>query len=487
MVGPLWNQLIHIPEDLPTRPPLRRLWLVTGAIGCILCSIFYLATYLLLYSTDQLPVQVYSVSAYGLRAMLAIGVAGWSLRGINVHINTRVEQRQGRFIATIYVLLMILTIVGMSQDRGPLPLVAKLAYTVSTVSFYILGYIFVRHGRVRTAGVLLLIGCVIELFASMVIDNAVRRAALPYVDILAILIAALLVRWWIGLFLSISLPLAGAFLQSIQLAPGTFQVNALIAVIIYQFTIAALAALYARSLESALTLADERALRLEHESAAREREAAERARVEAYATQAADLATLEERNRIAREIHDGLGHHLMDVLKLLKGSRTVLASDPKTARESLEEAYTVAKDALDDVRRSVGTLRGSLLEQQTLGEVVTKLVQKTATDGIDATWTILGEPRTLALPVAETLYRVTQEALTNIRKHAQATQAVVQLDYRDPQRVRLLIEDNGRGTDHPHGGFGLIGMRERIRQIDGALTLETAPGQGFYIQVEVAA
>jgi len=67
-----------------------------------------------LYSSDQLPVQVYSVSAYSLRALFAIGVAGWRLLGINVRVTTRTERRQGQFIATIYVLLMILTIVGMS-------------------------------------------------------------------------------------------------------------------------------------------------------------------------------------------------------------------------------------------------------------------------------------------------------------------------------------------------------------------------------------
>jgi signal transduction histidine kinase len=474
----------------PSNPRTARNVTILWSLFSIIIGITYVSVYTIPYFMGLRQSLLLAVAMYALRIGVIIAIAVWSLVGLPLRSTKVHEQRQGHIIVVVCALLIALQlglIANIPFDSTPYSLLQNLIYYLSIIVCLGQILIFVQHGWVRYGGALLLFGFMVEVFGSAGIIYEQRQALIPFMYVLSILIASLLVRWWVGLVLALLLAPFGTIVQVVGLVPGVPQWTTTSVYTIYLTIIAALAALYARSLESALTLADERAVRLEHESAAREREAVQRAQVEAYATQAADLATLEERNRIAREIHDGLGHHLMNVMHLLKGSRTVLASDPAMARETIEEAYTVAKEALDDVRRSVGTLRGSPLAQRSLGEVVTNLVEKTSTYGIKTTCTILGEPQTLPLSVAETLYRVIQEALTNIRKHAQATQAVVQFDYRNPQRVHVLIEDNGRGTDHPHGGFGLIGMHERIHQVDGTMTIQSASGEGFRIQIEVPA
>lgn len=477
----LWHQIVTVrraPPD-PTRWATLRSY--TWSAICVFVGFLYLYVYTLGYLRGVAASNPISIGMYSLRACLIIGVAFWALHRLTWRETNPTEQRQGQLIATVYALLIGTITLAVFITVGPASPLQKLTYYASLLTFASQGLLIVRQGHIRAGGIILLLGFVVEIMGSVGIDNPQRQAFLPILYALAVLVAVLLVRWQYGLLLAIGLPCISTVLQEYELVPTAPNWPAAFAYAVYLTTVAGIAALYVNSVEEQVRIQSHALI-----EATQELESANR-QLQAYATQAADLATLEERNRIAREIHDGLGHHLMNVVQLLKGSRTVLAADPSMAHESIEEAHTVAKEALNEVRRSVGTLRGSPLEQRSLSEVVTSLVQKTSTDGINATCTILGELRTLPLPVAETLYRVIQEALTNMRKHAEATQAVVQFDYRDPQRVRVLIEDNGKGSDHPHGGFGLIGMRERIRQVDGTITMETAPGQGFRIQVEVPA
>ncbi len=100
-----------------------------------------------------------------------------------------------------------------------------------------------------------------------------------------------------------------------------------------------------------------------------------------------------------------------------------------------------------------------------------------------------GESRRLSAMTEDALFRVAQEGVTNMRKHAGATHLVIQLDYRDPMHVRLQLKDNGRGVDCTSrtGGRGLDGMRERIRAIGGDVDVQTAPDQGFQLTAEVPA
>ncbi|XVU28698.1 sensor histidine kinase [Actinoplanes sp. CA-054009] len=184
------------------------------------------------------------------------------------------------------------------------------------------------------------------------------------------------------------------------------------------------------------------------------------------------LAVLEERNRVARDIHDGLGHSLTVVQMQIKAARAVLAQ-PSKADEMLGKAQDQAEEALREVRRSVGALRSAV----PLPEALRKLTDET---------TIVGRARPLAAEAEESLFRTAQEGLTNVHKHAGATRAELILDFSDPACVRLEVRDNGAGVAAGDtGGFGLRGLRERAAQVGGRLTLESAPGAGATLRMEV--
>jgi signal transduction histidine kinase len=202
-----------------------------------------------------------------------------------------------------------------------------------------------------------------------------------------------------------------------------------------------------------------------------------------YAARAEELATIEERNRLARELHDSLGHYLSVIHVQLEAARTLLHRDPARAAQALATSERLTREGLDDVRRSVAALRARQT-QQPLGEAVGELVREHAASGVSAELAITGTPRTASPPVELALYRAVQEALTNCRKHAQATRVRIELAYQ-PDRIRLSVEDDGRGAAEPTGGFGLIGVRERARLAGGQLTIRSADGAGFALAIEV--
>ncbi|MFF5076345.1 sensor histidine kinase [Actinoplanes sp. NPDC000266] len=184
------------------------------------------------------------------------------------------------------------------------------------------------------------------------------------------------------------------------------------------------------------------------------------------------LAVLEERNRFARDIHDGLGHALTVVQMQIKAARAVL-SQPSKADEMLGKAQDQAEEALRGVRRSVGALRSTA----PLPEALKRLTDETI---------IVGQARPLTAEAEESLFRTAQEGLTNVHKHAGAAEARLILDFSDPACVRLEVRDNGTGVaGRDTGGFGLRGLRERADRIGGRLTLEPAPGGGATLRMEV--
>ena len=206
-----------------------------------------------------------------------------------------------------------------------------------------------------------------------------------------------------------------------------------------------------------------------------------------YSVQAEELATTKERNRMAREIHDSLGHYFTVVNVQIEAARAVMDTDPQRSREALQKAQSLTKEGLNEVRRSISTLRVSPLEKQSLVEALHGLAEENRNAGIVTELYLQGDPVPLEAPVELTLYRVVQEGLTNIRKHACASKADVRLDYRVPKWVSLIIEDNGIGktTSSDSPGFGLIGMRERINLLNGTFEVESAMGQGFTVRVEL--
>jgi len=195
-----------------------------------------------------------------------------------------------------------------------------------------------------------------------------------------------------------------------------------------------------------------------------------------YAAQAEELATTKERNRLAREIHDSLGHYLTVVHVHLEAAERQLDSDIARARQSLTRAVRLTHEGLDDVRRSVAALRAPAIEGSPLPSVLAGLVDELSASGTRTQFHLVGTPRALSPPVELAVYRAVQEALTNVRKHAQASLADVGLEYGDGQ-VRLRIRDDGRGAEpDPKLGFGLLGVRERARLIGGELEIKPRPG-----------
>jgi len=208
------------------------------------------------------------------------------------------------------------------------------------------------------------------------------------------------------------------------------------------------------------------------------------AQLRAYATQAGELATTRERNRVAREIHDGVGHYLTVVKTQLDAAAALMPTRPEEARGAVQKAAKLTAEALDDVRRSVGTLRTDVTRPP-----LPDALRELAAHGEPVpTLAIEGAPRPIAPGVEHALYRAAQEGLTNIRKHARATSALVRLDFRTPSRVVLELSDNGVGrTDPAASGFGLQGLRERIEIIGGTVDAANRIEGGFALRVEVPA
>jgi signal transduction histidine kinase len=203
-----------------------------------------------------------------------------------------------------------------------------------------------------------------------------------------------------------------------------------------------------------------------------------------HASQVEELATTKERNRLAREIHDSVGHYLTVVNVQIGAARTVLDQNRSRALEHLSKAQSLTQEGLAEVRHSVAALRASPTESRPLPEALTALVDQWRAAGLNANFRISGNVRTLTPQTNLTLYRAGQEALTNVAKHANATTVNVRLNY-DYDRIRLTVKDNGVGPSGSEGGFGLLGIRERVQLLNGSVRVTTDAGKGFILEVEV--
>ncbi len=205
-----------------------------------------------------------------------------------------------------------------------------------------------------------------------------------------------------------------------------------------------------------------------------------------YALRIENQATLQERNRIAREIHDSLGHALTAQTIQLENALLLLPSNVDKAIDFLKEAKQLAYQALQEVSRSVATLRADPLRGKSLENAINNLIR----DFSSATTLTPDCKINLAYPVTPevgtAIYRILQEALTNISKHSEATQVTIQLQSQD-RRLHLLVEDNGKGfyPEQNTTGFGLQGMRERATALGGSFHIISEAGKGCLIQVEL--
>jgi two-component system, NarL family, sensor kinase len=191
------------------------------------------------------------------------------------------------------------------------------------------------------------------------------------------------------------------------------------------------------------------------------------------------LGAVEERNRLAREIHDTLAQGLTATALQLESADALLDAGSEKARESLRRALSLTRSNLEEARRSVLDLRAAPLEGRPLSEALKALVERwEAETGVAARYRAVNDSRPLPPRVEAALYRICQEALTNISRHAGADRVSVQL-VATPERVRLVVADNGRGFDAseaPADGHGLIGMRERAETLGGSLEVWSDAG-----------
>ena len=210
-------------------------------------------------------------------------------------------------------------------------------------------------------------------------------------------------------------------------------------------------------------------------------------RLREYAVQAEELSATRERNRIARDIHDSLGHFLTVANVQLEAARALAPKDPAQAHEAAGKAQAFIQEGLRDIRRSVAALRSSPLDNKPLAQALQELTGVTCAETPAAEFTVLGAPRSLPPPIELSLYRATQEGLTNACKHSKAKHVRVTLDFKAERSVNLSVEDDGAGAAKAcdQGGFGLRGLRERAQLLGGSLTIQTAPNAGFLLNFEV--
>lgn len=205
----------------------------------------------------------------------------------------------------------------------------------------------------------------------------------------------------------------------------------------------------------------------------------------AYAAQAEELAAARERNRLAREIHDSVGHYLTVVRVQLEAALAMHHRGSGLALDAVQKAQSLAGEGLREIRSSIAALRAAPLESRTLCEALLALVAECESAGLSVKIDVQGTERELTAGAGLTLYRAAQEGLTNVRKHAAGAGARLLIDFRPMDAVKLTVSDDGPGTDSINRGFGLLGLRERAALLGGTFSTQTSPGGGFSLTLEL--
>lgn len=201
-----------------------------------------------------------------------------------------------------------------------------------------------------------------------------------------------------------------------------------------------------------------------------------------------ELVIAEERVRLAREIHDGIGHHLTALNIQLQAAEKIMEKRPERAIEALQVSRKEAKAALEEIRRSVAVMRRSPLDGKTLQEALAGLVNDfSETSEKEIRFTVTGDSSDLNPQIATTVFRAAQEGLTNIHKHASnARQIEIHLAFA-PDQISLTIADDGStaNEDHISSGFGLAGIQERAEQLGGKMNWQKTEPQGSTLHIEI--
>jgi signal transduction histidine kinase len=203
--------------------------------------------------------------------------------------------------------------------------------------------------------------------------------------------------------------------------------------------------------------------------------------------QAREAGMLDERQRMAREIHDTLAQGLAGIITQVQAAQRIWGSS-EAARAHVDRALGLARDSLAEARRSVQALRPRELEGARLPDALGDLARRWADgSGVDFNVAVTGDRVPLSPAIEVALFRVAQEALTNVAKHANASRVGLTLSYLGDV-VLLDVRDDGRGMGERNGqGFGLNSMTQRIRSVGGTVEIESVPGEGTAISASVPA
>jgi len=211
-----------------------------------------------------------------------------------------------------------------------------------------------------------------------------------------------------------------------------------------------------------------------------------------YAEQAAELAAAEERNRLARDIHDGLGHYLVTITVLLEKIIAFRQRNPAEAELAALDARRLTREALQDVRQSVGMLRHSG-EFFSLSVALAGLIKNVDSECLTIDLQITGDESGYTKATLQALYRAAQEALTNVQKHAGARHVSMHVAL-DTQGASLVVDDDGQGFDtallaqlpaQRAMRLGLQGVRERLATVGGVLKIESHPARGTHLSASI--
>jgi signal transduction histidine kinase len=201
-----------------------------------------------------------------------------------------------------------------------------------------------------------------------------------------------------------------------------------------------------------------------------------------------EAGVLAERQRLAGDIHDTIAQGFSSVIMLIQAAEGEISSDPAGARRHLRLAAETARENLTDARALVEALAPAQLDAVLLDDALRRLAGQISSLGAATDVEVAGSPRPLGTAAEVMLLRVSQEALANVRKHSGADRARVRLSY-GTASVHLEISDDGKGFDPgaANGGYGLRGMRARVGETGGQITVRSAPGEGTSVSVEVPA
>ena len=208
------------------------------------------------------------------------------------------------------------------------------------------------------------------------------------------------------------------------------------------------------------------------------------------------MAVMEERNRMAREIHDTLAQGFSGIILQLEAAEQALGSDLPALQRHLNQARNLARKSLAEARRSVWNLRPQALEQRPLAEAIKQEVDRfSQSTGVSVKFNILGDRRDLSPELEAGILRIFQESMTNVRKHAKATAVEVNLTFSE-SAAELAVRDNGIGFKPEVSGdgdksgkkrdtFGLISMRERARGLGGNFEVQSQRGKGTLVKIVI--